>query len=164
MREMRARVLVFDDEPIIHEVFRSLCKRRGYEVLAFTDPEHCLLHTLNQCPCKGGARCADIIISDLNMPNVRGLDFLEGLLRKGCKCHALALMSGSWTDEDVARAERLGIKLFAKPFHIHELFAWLDNMVEALAADRRLQEWSAEGNVCHRTEDDPYRPESATFV
>jgi hypothetical protein len=62
--------------------------------------------------------CADIILSDLNMPQVQGLNFVETLVAKGCVVPHIALMSGEWSDADETRAARLGGRLFRKPFSL----------------------------------------------
>ena len=54
----------------------------GYEVLAFPDPGVCPLHTLAHCQCPRSTICADMVISDVNMLSVSGLDFIEDLLHK----------------------------------------------------------------------------------
>lgn len=138
---MRIRILVFDDDPAIRQVFQTLCDHRGYEVLTFAEPGLCPLHVNHRCQCEAGTTCADIIISDLQMPNVQGLEFLESLRAKGCRCRGIALMSGGWTPKDAERAEGLGFKLFAKPFHIHEVLEWLDTVAESTSAARQLHDW-----------------------
>ena len=138
---MRPRVLIFDDDPLIRQMLWGVCDRRGYEVITFPDPGLCPLHTKDQCPCESETTCTDIIISDLDMPNVKGLDFLEKLLGNGCRCRHIALISGSWSASDIARARSLGCKLFEKPFHISQVMEWLEQTERELLPNRKLQEW-----------------------
>ena len=79
---MRIRAVILDDEPVIRRMLWTLCDERGYEVFTFRDPCVCPLHTIRKCPCPDGTICADIIISDVTMLNVSGLDFIEDLLNK----------------------------------------------------------------------------------
>jgi DNA-binding response OmpR family regulator len=138
---MRTRVLIFDDDPMIRHMLWAVCDRRGYEVFTFPDPILCPLHAKYRCPCKPETTCSDVIISDLDMPNVKGLDFVKTLLGKGCRCSNIALMSGAWSARDRARAAELGCRLLTKPFHISEVMEWLDAVDSGLAPDRQLQDW-----------------------
>ncbi len=138
---MRLRAIIFDDNPQIRHLLLLLCDRRGYETLAFSDPGLCPLHALETCPCAAGITCADLILCDLNMPQVQGLDFVEALLAKRCGVRHFALMSGGWSAADIARARRLGCHLFAKPFAIAEIDAWLDRVESQVAPDRGLLQW-----------------------
>lgn len=64
-----------------------------------------------------------VIISDLKMPRLSGLEFLEWL-RKHPRCFVLPmiLMSGSGLPADVERAYRLGVNsYFQKPASFQEL-------------------------------------------
>jgi len=138
---MRPRALIFDDDPLIRQMLWGFFDRRGYEVFTFPDPGVCPLHTKNLCPCEAEASCTDIILSDLNMPCVKGLDFVEELLGKGCRCRNIALMSGDWSDHDIARARSLGCRLFTKPFSISEILDWLAQVEGTLLQSRKLSDW-----------------------
>ena len=87
------RVLVFDDDESTRKLLWEYFDSRKYEVFTFPHPKSCALSDLQSCACPIHQACADIIISDLNMPFMKGLDFLEQQIRKGCKCKHLALMS-----------------------------------------------------------------------
>jgi DNA-binding response OmpR family regulator len=138
---MRLRALIFDDEAVMRQLLWTLCDQRGYEVFTFPDPGLCPLHIFTSCPCPTGSVCADIVISDINMMHVNGLDFVEGLLNKHCHAPHIALMSGAWTDADLARAARLGCTLFAKPFRSAEIMAWLERVEAMISPNRRLIAW-----------------------
>ena len=144
---MRTRVLIFDDDPLIRQMLWAVCDRRDYEVFTFPDPGLCPLHTVERCPCGEDEICADIILSDLAMPNVPGLDFVESMIHKDCRCPRIALMSGSWSEDDIARARNLGCRLFAKPFHISQIVEWLDEVERLLSPNRRLYSWHSSRTV-----------------
>ena len=55
-----------------------------------------------------------------------GLEFIENQKRNGCKVQNVAVMSGSWTDEELEHAKRLGCHTFNKPCKIYEIKKWLD--------------------------------------
>ena len=135
---MRLRVLIFEDEASIRHILRVACERRGYEVFAFPDPRLCPLQVMDRCRCPAGVTCTDIILADLNMPQIHGLDFFEALFVKRCVAPYLALMSGAWSEADEARALRLGCWLFTKPFTFGQLDAWFTTVETLVPPDRQL--------------------------
>ncbi|MEW6673871.1 MAG: response regulator [Thermodesulfobacteriota bacterium] len=135
------RVLIFDDDDSIRKLLWGYFDGRKYEVFTFPDPKSCNLCDIQSCDCPTQEACADIIISDLNMPFMKGLDFLELQIKKGCKCRHLALMSGDLTVADADRAKPLGIKLFKKPFRIREIDEWVKKVEGEIPAGRQLTDW-----------------------
>lgn len=93
------------------------------------------------CACPDGQSCTDIILTDINMPNMKGLDFVESQRAKGCNCQHVALMSGDFTSDDEKRAKKLGLGSFRKSFQIAEVFHWLDEAEEKIKPHRRLTEF-----------------------
>ena len=73
---------------------------------------------------------------------MKGIDFIENQLAKGCSCKHLALMSGDFTNEDVQRAKELNLKFFKKPFEIAEVFQWLDSIEPQINPQRRLTDYN----------------------
>lgn len=121
----RKRALVFDDEPDIRKLFRMLLECRGYEVFTFEDPsDYCDLQNIH-CPLALNARCADVIVSDVKMPRVDGLQFMQAIMDWHCRVPARALMSGYWTPTSLDTARSLGCHVFSKPMRVGEIFDWL---------------------------------------
>jgi hypothetical protein len=79
------------------------------------------------------------------MPFMKGIEFLEKQLSKGCKVKNLALMSGDLTPEDQQRAESLGIRVFKKPFGLREIDQWVDDAEKEIQPTRRLADWFLKG-------------------
>ena len=135
------RVLIFDDDESIREILWRYFNNRKYEVFTFPHPNSCPLSHSLSCPCPSSEACADIILSDLNMPFIKGIDFLEQQISKGCKCKHLALMSADLTEADSDRARAVGIKLFNKPFALEEIDAWVDEIEASIPPNRKLLDW-----------------------
>ena len=135
------RILIFDDDELTRKLLWEYFDNRKYEVFTFSHPKSCALAELQSCACPIHQACADIIISDLNMPFMKGLDFLEQQIKKGCKCKYFALMSADLTNADSERAKMLGIKLFNKPFRINEIEEWIKIVEAEISPDRALNEW-----------------------
>ncbi len=138
---MRPRVLIFDDDELIRSLLWRVFDSRGYEVFTYQDPAACPLHVAKGCACKQKVACTDVLISDLDMPKVNGLDFVESQAAKGCLCKHIALISGGWSNESLLRAGKLGCKVFEKPFSIDQLTAWLDEIEKEIDPDRELSNW-----------------------
>ena len=140
------RVLIFDDDNVIRKILWEYFDCLKYEVFTFPHPKSCALCDIHSCKCPTQEACADIIISDLNMPFVKGLDFLEQQINKGCKVNAYALMSSDLTEADSERAKTLGIKLFEKPFRLNELSDWVKNVEKQIPENRLLADWDFVNN------------------
>jgi DNA-binding response OmpR family regulator len=140
------RIIVFDDHQEILELMKIVFSMREYEVLTYLHPMACSLASHESCKCPEGQTCADIILADINMPYMKGIDFIERQLAKGCACRHLALMSGDFTREDVLKARELDLKFFHKPFEIKEVFQWLDSIEPQINPHRRLTDYNCLSN------------------
>lgn len=141
IKKVTYRVLIFDDEEMIRRMLWSYFDSRGYEVFTFPHPASCPLEEAPVCPCPDNAYCADIIMSDLNMPIKKGLDFLDEQVQKGCRCGNLALMSADVLKEDADRAKALNVKLLLKPFTIRTLGEWISDVEKRIDPNRKLSDW-----------------------
>ena len=64
-----ARILIVEDDKILQAIFRSLLIKAGYQVDAASDGQEGL--------AKANAHEPDLIILDMQMPNMDGIDFLR---------------------------------------------------------------------------------------
>jgi CheY-like chemotaxis protein len=125
---MAIKILVFDDDELIRMTLTNFLKQEGYEVASFNQPDHCPMYYSDAGLCHKEEGCADIIITDLNMPGTNGINFIERQLQQGCKVKKIAVMSGDWGDSGLVRAEELGCKVFKKPFSIMDMKKWLEGI------------------------------------
>jgi DNA-binding response OmpR family regulator len=135
------RAIVMDDDEGVRGMIEQVLKRRGYEVISFEAPDQCPLLQAHACACGPAEVCADLLISDVNMPHVSGLQFVEGQKKKGCKLRCIAFMSGRWEEPDLEQARRLGCKVFYKPFHLQELYDWLAECEKSSRGVIKLSDW-----------------------
>jgi CheY-like chemotaxis protein len=145
----RFRVLVIEDNSEIRSTLRQVLSNLGYEVLTFPEPGFCPLHVAGKCPCPPQHTCADVIISDIDMPHISGFEFVAGQIRKGCKVKNIALMSGGWSMDELKQAAELDCKAFFKPFDSEELNKWLVECKKMVDPDRKLYNWMREGKEAH---------------
>lgn len=83
------RILVVDDEPAIRTTSELLLKSKGYEVRTAGDGFEALLALRRGLP--------DVLISDLTMPNMSGVELLSVVRRRFPQIAVIA-MSGENTD------------------------------------------------------------------
>ena len=100
---------------------------RGYEVLTYQRLVNCPAYD-GSAACKEPYPCADIILAELHMPGMNGIDMLRVQSRNGCRVPAgsRALMSGDLDDTVQKGIRKLGCMYFQKPFSFNEVSTWLD--------------------------------------
>jgi CheY-like chemotaxis protein len=70
----RYSILVVDDDPSLCEAMKMLVSSAGYEVFCAEDGFSALLQMKKKMP--------DLVVSDLNMPNMSGFEFLSVVRRR----------------------------------------------------------------------------------
>lgn len=135
---MKQRVLVFEENEIISSTLKEILQERGYEVIIFPDSGVCPLSKMEDHTKISNASCADIIISDIYMPTVEGLNVIKNRVDRGCGVTCRALMSADWSDVVWQYAKRIGCRLFSKPFDLEDMLEWLDDCAKQVGAERKL--------------------------
>jgi len=126
-----ARILVIDDEEVIHISLSRLLGRQGHQVDAVLTAREGLekLDT-------GGY---DMVITDLMMPEINGLELLEKLKERGLDLPVL-MITGYPTIKTAMQAMRLGaVDYLAKPFRRQELLGPVNRLLR-----RGVQEASSD--------------------
>jgi len=80
---VKHRILVVDDEESVREVFRVMLQEKGYEVATAENGFDALLKLK-------GVVIPELIISDLNMPEMSGFEFLSVVRRRFPKISVIA--------------------------------------------------------------------------
>jgi len=106
----RRRVLIVDDEPAIVELLALLFEDEGYDVLRAYDGEQGLRLAKHRHP--------DLIISDVSMPRLTGIDLLRGLRANTARQTPVILMSAVVRDVPSERCVFL-----PKPFDLDRMLA-----------------------------------------
>ena len=82
------------------------------------------------CKCNKQTPCADFFITDINMPGMTGISFIEQQKEKGCKVSHIAIMSATWSKSEYNKVKELGCKVFEKPFGLNDLLQWMKSCEE----------------------------------
>ncbi len=117
-------VLVVDDEQLMREVSRSILEGCGFEVLTAEGGQQALeLYREHWTNIR-------LVLLDRTMPDLSGLDVLEGILALNQQAQVL-LMSGYELDSTTQRETAPGISGFLpKPFRPEELLAKVQGILE----------------------------------
>ena len=113
---MAKKVLVIEDrrENIVF-IANNILKPEGWEVITARDGELGLQKATEERP--------DLIITDLKLPGMHGLDVLEALNKRGLHIPAI-VMTFHGSEETAIRAFRLGAADYLiKPFNIDDMLA-----------------------------------------
>lgn len=126
------KVVLIDDDPTILKLLKILLSARGFEVVTFESASSSPFMKGNDkqvCPCPNHPHCPDVVVADVDMPGMKGIDFLRHLNQRGCRCRHLAIMTGYGVEEaDMTKLAKFGARVFLKPFESHELTTWLDRV------------------------------------
>ncbi|GDX82321.1 acetoacetate metabolism regulatory protein AtoC [Deltaproteobacteria bacterium] len=126
---MRARILVVDDEPSIRTVLRAHLARDGHDVAAAADGAEAV-GALTQAPF-------DLVISDLRMPGMSGLELLSWCTREQPGLPVI-LITAHGTVDAAVEALKLGAQDFiTKPFDLDKLKQAVDKALRVERARRR---------------------------
>lgn len=122
------RVLVVDDSAQnVDFLTNYVLKPNGYEVLVARNGEQGLLMALNQQP--------DLILLDMNMPRMGGMEVVEALNAKQANIPVI-VMTFHGSEVLAVQAFRLGVKDYVlKPFEIREML----QAIERALAEARLR-------------------------
>lgn len=118
-------VFVVDDEPVIASTLAAILKLNGYCATSFTSPIEALATAQSRAP--------DLLISDVVMPRLSGIDLAIQLSVDAPECKIL-LFSGQTCNADllkIARIQGHDFELLEKPVHPLEILS----RVAALTAE-----------------------------
>jgi CheY-like chemotaxis protein len=109
-------IIVVDDEEFVRNVFGDTLRTLGYTVLEATDGDNALeVMSEHRAPIH-------LVISDINMPSMDGLEFV-GMLRAAYPNMPALLVSGQGAEYMMDNRDRVpeGVHFLAKPVAIADL-------------------------------------------
>ncbi len=108
-------ITLIDDDQDLLDLLASFFKQRGYKVFAFTNAEEALIEIENK------RQAPDVVISDLKLPAMSGLDFIKRIRRSNSSL-PIILMTAEGSVEIAVEAIEAGAYDFVlKPLHIPQL-------------------------------------------
>ena len=120
-----ARILIIDDEAMILDLLVNILEREGYETITASGGKDGIkIHRENP---------ADLIITDLIMPEKEGIETIMELCRDFQDVKIIAMSGGGKADPEtyLQIAKTIGaIKTIAKPFDRKELLKTVREILE----------------------------------
>lgn len=118
-----ATVWVIDDESATSDVLAAMLQELGYETQVFNQAREAL------AAYKPG--CADVIMTDIRMPGLDGLEFTRALKERDPRA-TIIILTGFPSVEDAVEAIKMGAADYmTKPFRIEEIRLRLLRVLEA---------------------------------
>jgi DNA-binding NtrC family response regulator len=119
------KILIIDDEPGMVQSLCALLKKREYETVGFTHPVSAL-NALRR-------ECVDIVLTDLRMPGVDGLEMIERI-QELCPQAKIILMTAYSSIPNAVEAMKKGAdEYIPKPFELEAL----EEKIRGLGAKKR---------------------------
>jgi len=126
---MKTRILVIDDEKPIRDSLKMILEYEGYEYLSAADGKEGIKLALEEAP--------DIILLDIKMPKMDGLEVLKELNEKFSELPPIIVISGHGTISSAVEATKLGaFDFLEKPLERQRVLLDIKNALE----QRRLKE------------------------
>jgi CheY-like chemotaxis protein len=118
---MKHRVLIADDDDAMRATVAFTLDDDGYDTTEAASGME-VLRLMKAAERDGGSTGFDLIVMDIRMPGLSGLDTVKRL--RGLECTTpVVLMTAFVTPETADAAERLRVPLLSKPFPLSELRA-----------------------------------------
>ena len=121
----RAKVLVVDDEPAIGDIVSRYLKRAGYDTAVAATGKDALGQAEESCP--------DVVVLDLMLPDIDGLEVMRRLRKENHKRAAIILLTARGEESDRITGLRLGADDYVvKPFSPGELVARVEAVLRRI--------------------------------
>ena len=119
----KGKILVVDDEDSLREICREALVEHGYEVVEAKNGKEAI-------ECLKNDKDIDIVLSDLNMPEMDGMALIEHINRYNFDVE-LVVMTGFGTIETAVEVMKKGaLDYIPKPFYLNHLLVKIDSAIQ----------------------------------
>ena len=121
-RSAAQAILIIDDDEVVRQLLRALLEREGFVVEEAADGQEGIERHRNHP--------ADIVITDIIMPNKDGVNTMFELLKMTPNLKIIAMSGGGWQvkEIDFDIAKRLGAQTIEKPIRREVLLETLEKI------------------------------------
>lgn len=124
------KLLLVEDDPLLGEALHEALCRKGYQTRLAVSGAEAL--------AAGSDESFDLVLQDVRLPDVDGLDVLREILAVQPHCMAL-VMTGQATIEMAVRAMKLGaFDFITKPFPVDVLLIKLERLLEFRKLEKQV--------------------------
>ncbi len=103
-------LLIIDDEPLVGQRLKPALTKEGYRVEIYTDPKEAIARL--------GEKSFDIVVTDIRMEEMDGLQVLEGVLQKSPATKVIMITGYATLDMAHESLAKGAFDFIAKPFRI----------------------------------------------
>jgi|GEM_PF-6546384 len=125
----RGTILVVDDEPAVLESAREYLTQCGHQVLAAASGEEAL------AALEGAGSRVELVLLDLGMPGMGGLEFLRRLRRRDPAIKVMVASGYAFQRELAQELRELGASFTPKPYALAEMSQRLARLLAGEALD-----------------------------
>jgi CheY-like chemotaxis protein len=108
-----SKILVVDDDPLLHRIFDAALTVEGHQVLHAPDGKQGLEALAHED--------ADLVITDFMMPEMDGVEFLERLRREHPNLNCIMMTAHGTPDAVIGALRERVVDFLLKPFTVTEL-------------------------------------------
>ena len=123
-----SRILVAEDNREMRRLLTWALRNRGFDVTEASDGPDLFFRLSTQT---GTKLKYDLLISDIRMPHMTGLEVMQGLLRVRRLLPPIILITAFGDEQIHLRAADLGATLIDKPFELDDLMKKIDEILAA---------------------------------
>lgn len=125
-----SRILVAEDDAGIRRVITMWLERQGHEVRSLSNGREALEACVADTP--------DVLISDVNMPELDGIQMIEQLSAQGRAPRGVIVLTSRWDHAQIGeRLAGLNAHVLPKPFSPARLAELVENITSALGGSRQ---------------------------
>ncbi len=144
------RVLVVDDDPASIRIVEAFLKKNGYDTLTASGARQCLIISKKEVP--------DLILLDISMPDMSGLEVCKRLKQESRTCDIPIIFVTASTDNETLKEafESGGSDYVRKPVNSTELLVRIKSVLtqrklteELLQREKLTGVLEMAGAVCH---------------
>jgi two-component system response regulator PilR (NtrC family) len=135
-----AKILVIDDELSMREFLKILLEKEGYSAITASDAD-AAIELLE-------GNDFDLIISDIKMPGISGLDFLEKIREKGSSVPVILITAYASPEDAVSAMKGGAYDYITKPFNVDEIKQIIHSaLIDTRESPTNLAEESFQGII-----------------
>lgn len=130
------RILVLDDEPGLRQTVSRILAAEGYDTSTAADGEDALARIAEND--------ADIVLCDLRMPRMSGLDFIDAYAARNGRALVIAMSAYGDADTAIAAMQRGAYDYIQKPFRAEEVILCVRKAAEREKLRAKVKRLEAE--------------------
>jgi DNA-binding NtrC family response regulator len=149
----RKKIFLVDDDELILSMLSRVLKKEGYDVISEADTDDIVTKIKASSP--------DVVVLDIGLPDISGIDILKGIKSNGLNSQVVMLTADD-SAETAVKAMKLGAADYlTKPFNMDKIKRVISNAIEKESLKREVAYLR---KVCSESEENNLLGESAALI